>query len=365
MNVRSKHFEHEAEIKLLGIGSSKDKELKANIIEALHELQIQARIEEINEIEQLLKYNINSIPAVILNGEILFENTVPSVSVLKASLKKLYSKQEKKYEIQKILVPTDFSPNAQNALEYAIQIANYFGINITLLHTYKMYSSAGMLVSVESFMERDSEEMMAEEKSKFQNKLENGARLKTKVVKGEVISSIKNIAHKESFDFVVMGTQGASGLKEVFLGSVTNALIKRSKTAILAIPTNYKFQDIKNIVLAVDEQALSNQEVLLPLKKIATGFDAEIKVFHHVMNGEIDIDPKISNALGDVNHSFHYDLNNKGLNESIHHFVEESNADMLCMIRRKRGFWQNLLHNSATSEEAFHSKIPLLILQEE
>ena len=69
-------------------------------------------------------------------------------------------------------------------------------------------------------------------------------------------------------------------------------------------------------------------------------------------------------ALNGSKFAFHYDWNGNSLNESIDQFVEKENADLLCMIRRKRGFWENLFHNSQTSREALHSPIPLLILQE-
>ena len=54
--------------------------------------------------------------------------------------------------MKNILVPTDFSEHANNALDYAVAIANRFGSHITLFYAYKVYSTTGMLVSVERFM---------------------------------------------------------------------------------------------------------------------------------------------------------------------------------------------------------------------
>ena len=63
-------------------------------------------------------------------------------------------------------------------------------------------------------------------------------------------------------------------------------------------------------------------------------------------------------------HQFHL-INNDSINAGVNKFVDEIEADMLCMIRRKRNFLAELFHTSITRKEAFHSHVPLLILQDD
>jgi len=66
-----------------------------------------------------------------------------------------------------------------------------------------------------------------------------------------------------------------------------------------------------------------------------------------------------------VEHSFHYELDRDEVNESINSFVKDSAADLLCMLRRPRGFMEEVFHVSATTKEVFDSPVPLLVLKDE
>lgn len=268
--------------------------------------------------------------------------------------------------MKKILVPTDFSPNANNALKYAIRIANQFGSTITLLHTFKVYSSAGMFISVESYMEEDAAVQMKELVTSMKAQLASSAELHGKVLRGDAIPSISKMADQLDYDLIVMGTQGATGLKEIFIGSVTNGVIKNTATPVLAIPSEFGYQDIKRVVFAVDEGGISRRSVVVALLDIATGFDAKVLIYHKdIGDGDAGIDPSIHHHLQSIEHSFHYELDIDDISSSIHDFIEDKEADLLCMIRRKRGFLERIFHISATSREAFDSKVPLLILHDE
>ncbi len=267
--------------------------------------------------------------------------------------------------MKKILVPTDFSTNATNAVQYAVEIARLLSAEITLLHTYKVYSTTGMFISVESYLKKDTARQMLElyEMVEAQLGKEN---VDSKIVKGDTISVIANIANHQDFDLIIMGTQGASGLAEVFSGTNTNGVMKRSHKPVLAIPENFKFQPIREIVLAVDQQGISFSKILKPLVTIAHQADAKVRIFHKD-SGEPEpgIDPSVEMFLETVEHSFHYELDTENLNESINQFVLDYKADMLCMVRRQRSFIENIFHVSATAKEVFDCPVPLLVLQDQ
>lgn len=267
--------------------------------------------------------------------------------------------------MKRILVPTDFSKNADNALSYALAIANAFGSEITLLHLYKVYSTSGMFVSVESYMKEDAAAHMLEKVRRIEAHLEGEARIVTKIVRGDAVRMITDIADKSAYDLIIMGTQGASGLEEIFVGSTTNGVLKNTRRPVLAIPHNFKFRNIRKIVLAIDEGTVSHAGVLMPLVKLARRFSASVQVYHKDTGAkDPGMDSSVDMFLDDVEHSFHYELDTDRINKSINDFVADTGADMLCMIRRQRGFLKEIFHVSSTSKEVFDSPVPLLVLHD-
>ena len=99
--------------------------------------------------------------------------------------------------MKQILVPTDFSKPAHRAIEYAIDFANHFGSRITLLHTYKVYSTAGMLVSVEGHIREQASRDLLDLAREVEPRLQNGARLDTKLLYGDAVPSISRLADRE------------------------------------------------------------------------------------------------------------------------------------------------------------------------
>lgn len=267
--------------------------------------------------------------------------------------------------MKNILVPTDFSENAYNALNFAVAFANEFGSQITLIHTFKLYSSTGMFISVENYMEDDARRDLAEMIRETLPKLENGATIKHKLFRGDAAPVIASVADKDGYDLIIMGTQGASGLKEVFTGSTTNGVIKASQTPLLMIPESFSFRPLQSIVFAIDQDEISSETVVSALVKIARTFQGRINVFHQDAGGkDTGIKARIKEYLDPLEATYHFRLDEQHITESIDEFVDEMRADLLCMVRRKRSFLGNIFHQSITTEEAFHSKIPLLVLHD-
>jgi nucleotide-binding universal stress UspA family protein len=267
--------------------------------------------------------------------------------------------------MKKLLVPTDFSDNANNAIRYATELADLLEASITLVHTYRVYSTSGMFISVESYLKKDAAQHMLEPYEKIEKRL-GKERVESKIIRGDTIPVISDMANKSDYDLIVMGTQGAGGLEEIFTGTTTNGVMKKSRKPVLAIPQGFQLSDINNIVLAIDQKGPAVSKVLSPLVKIAQKTDAHVRIFHKDLGGDDrGIDPSIEMYLESVEHSFHYDLDDDRLNESINQFVKDYQADMLAMIRRQRSFLEEVFHVSATTKEVFNSPVPLLILMDQ
>ena len=267
--------------------------------------------------------------------------------------------------MKKILVPTDFSENTHSAIEFAIDIVNQVEGEIILLNTYKLARRAGMFIGVEKMMREESKTAMAKLVRKIKPRLNPKVILKSKVVKGDPIQTVVLVANKLETDFIIMGTQGASGLKEVFIGSTTNGVINSTKIPVMAVPSSFKHKPLDVIVLSISPNFSSLGHKIDPLKLLANLYDSKIKGLHIKTNSEDDeIQKMVTDILEGTDHTYYEkEGSTASINAIIEQFVEDNNADMLCMIKQNRGFWGNLFHNSVTTIEVFHSDVPILVLQ--
>lgn len=265
--------------------------------------------------------------------------------------------------MKNILVPTDFSRNAENALTRAIEIANRTGAEVHLLHTYQVAQNALVFKDIGGLMERDAMEDMQRLVEKFRPRMKQPERLTGDVVRGGLVGTVARYGRDH---LIVMGTRGATDALEVFIGSTTGAVLKQAGQPVLAIPADCNYQNLDRIVLALDSQPLPDRATFEPLHQLAAAFGAEVLVFHLVTDEDDEgIDPAIRDYLPDLPLSFHQLLDDdRDINESINAFLAEQEADMLCMIRRKRGFLQSLFQGSSTTRQVYNSPAPLLVLMD-
>jgi nucleotide-binding universal stress UspA family protein len=265
-----------------------------------------------------------------------------------------------------IVVPVDFSEQSIEALRYSIQIANKFGSTIHIVNGIDDAAATSIYTDVrnmaKSVAQRKIDDLIEEE----QHLLVNGASFESGLLRGETINAVCDYAADSEASLIVMGTQGASGLKEIFIGSVAQGVINTSKCPVLVIPANTKVVAPVKIALSLDDQELSSKNVVQPVKDIVKAFGAKLEVFHYNKSFvTTDVDPQIDHYLDDVEFSFHEQYSDESdITKVIDEFVKEEEIDILTMIRRKRSFWDKLFHSSVTSKEVFHSKIPVLILKE-
>src|SRR5690606_37930994 len=100
------------------------------------------------------------------------------------------------------------------------------------------------------------------------------------LVRDDVEHAVASVAGRQAIDLIVMGTQGASGIREVFLGSNTSAVLNFAALPLLAVPEGCKNCPLKTIVFAVDDLDIPFAESLQPLIKLARGVKARILVYH-------------------------------------------------------------------------------------
>ncbi|MBI5914735.1 MAG: thioredoxin family protein, partial [Bacteroidetes bacterium] len=111
-------------IQILGIeGSVKTRQLRANLLEALAAMSMKAVVENVSDMEELMKFRINGIPALAVNGTVVLQKIVPPAEDLKILLNAFADGAFKHFAMKNILVPTDFSEAAKGAFQFARDLA--------------------------------------------------------------------------------------------------------------------------------------------------------------------------------------------------------------------------------------------------
>ncbi len=137
-------------------------------------------------------------------------------------------------EIKKILIPMDGSKNSLRGLDTAIYIARQCHATLTGLYVMPIYPKSLLLkpIPYEADLSKIARAFL--EKAKTRS-AQNGIVFNEKIVKGHVAEVILDFAKDKKFDLIVMGARGMGSVKEVFLGSVSNAIVHKSKIRVLIV----------------------------------------------------------------------------------------------------------------------------------
>lgn len=269
--------------------------------------------------------------------------------------------------MKRILVPTDFSPVANNALNYAIEIAAKFESELLLYHVYTFHRKVDFnwdFPEDEQPYVKNIERQMNFTKQKFMDKIkQKGLTIQTRVEEDNIFTLFGSKVKKHNISLIIMGSKGASGLAKVIFGSVAATALEMAKVPVLVVPPNHSFRPLKQIVLATDLNEVSTS-ILSPLQKLAINFDAKVTIFNVNTNSNKDAPQKNDLYLKDVETIYSEVPMSQSINESINEFVKKNNFDLMCMIRREKGFLVSIFKKSITKTQVYNSKIPLLVLPE-
>ncbi|MGJ8664947.1 MAG: universal stress protein [Patiriisocius sp.] len=156
--------------------------------------------------------------------------------------------------MKRILVPTDFSEQAENALKVAAEIARKNNCEIYLEHSLDMPSQIRGVQNTSGMPESLYFIKLAEKK--FEELMKKDYLLPIEVHNAighnEIYNDINQAVEEKNIDLVVMGSHGASGFKELFIGSNTEKVVRTSKVPVLVIKNDHAKLDIKDFVFATD-----------------------------------------------------------------------------------------------------------------
>jgi nucleotide-binding universal stress UspA family protein len=267
-----------------------------------------------------------------------------------------------------ILVPIDFSETSENALKYAVGIANYLSYKIILLHVDSLPLMNNEFQDVSYLVNKSRDEYLVLLKSKAsQLKKDNFliGNIEYYAETGELSSTIESFVLENSIDYVVMGITGCnSAITQFLLGSNAVALSKHIDVPLFIIPKNYHYKSIKKIAYAC---SLETKDPLgiIKVKVLNAIFGSSLFVLHvipsdHFLNKkESEVECYNEQKLEHTDHQTCV-VQCDNVSEAIIDFIGTNEIDLVIMEQKDYSFLEKIIHVSATKELAFKSPIPLL-----
>lgn len=272
--------------------------------------------------------------------------------------------------MKKILIPTDFSTCAMNAINFALSLFNETDTKFYLLNAFEVTSSLPELPdSIYEEVKDYSEQALAIEKDRIIKEFgisENN--IETIAKSGRPVYLSKELLHKEQIDAIVLGTTGASGAKELLVGSTAGKFINQVKATMYIVPQDAEFKPFSNILYTTNLEHEEKENVLQPLTELLNRFNGSLRILHATETEE-ELASYQSRELDKLldwykGHDAQYIQHCAGekIDECISDYMNTHNIDLLAMVPRHYNIVERLFHYSVSRKMAYHSHIPILIM---
>ena len=277
-----------------------------------------------------------------------------------------------------MLVPTDFSNNAYNALFYGTQLfaaenCTFYLINtyteLTPLRTPKRIKKKGNVLI--RLLEEQSEEGLQEVYHKIVRDNENPKhRYQLLSKQGNLLKGITDVVLNKSIDIIIAGNKGHSKTKEFFWGSNTIRMITQIKDCpILTIPAALDFEQPKKIAFVTDYKHPADASLLKPVLELISTFELSLQLMHineeeHLNKYQESNRNTLLKYFSNGKPSLHWMPYYGSKAAAIHLFLEELKTDLLTMVYNEHSFLEKLLREPVIKEVNLNLKVPFLILKE-
>ena len=261
--------------------------------------------------------------------------------------------------MKNILVPVGSSKNALSHLQYAIDFAEAFKAKLFIVQVYNVYTKAGTMIKVDDIIERESNAFLKGLVSKIDTK---SVEVVTKVLKGKLVDTLELASKAANIDLIIVEPRTNSIRDEVFLGKTSGKIIKQTQIPALIVPEGYKFKPFSNILLAIKSAIIKKNDALDPLLSIKNNFQASINMLlvktPYYKEGDFVVEQKLLDTVDNT-----IKTENATTFHGVLQHLQSYNPDMLCVVRRKRGFFTKKWEKNVILKKDFSSLIPVLVLR--
>ncbi|WP_303318774.1 universal stress protein [Flavivirga abyssicola] len=261
--------------------------------------------------------------------------------------------------MKNILVPVGSSKNALSHLQYAVDFAESFGAKLFIVQVYNVYTKAGTMIKIDPIIERESKAFLNDLVSQIDTK---NVKVVKKTLKGKLISTLELASKAANIDLILVEPRTNSIREEVFLGKTSGKIIKQTQIPALIVPEGYKFKPFSNVLLAIKSAIIKKNDALDPLLSVKNTFKASVNMLlvktPYYNEGDFSVEQKLLDTVDNITKT-----ENATTFHGVLQHLQSYNPDMLCVVRRKRGFFTKKWEKNVILKKDFSSSIPVLVLR--
>ncbi len=275
------------------------------------------------------------------------------------------------YPVKRILVPVDFSEESRQAFLYAMDLSREFGARITLFHAAHLLEvdSPFVQMATEAQIEKSIELRLSEWGRHVISHSASGLEFpEIRVKYGTATDSIVAEAASHSYDLIIMGTQGAHGIEDGILGTVSSHVIRRTDIPVMVIPVGRSFKPINSILYATNFAENDLQSIYLVTRYFKI-FRPSITILHVQQQGALLLDrQRMDEFVGQVKKNIPYATMNflsqegESVGEVIQEIATSGEYDLLCLSIRRLNPFDRVTTRSETKKVVKDPRLPVLVL---
>ena len=280
--------------------------------------------------------------------------------------------------MKNILVPVDFSPHSEKAIDFAIRFAKLSKAKVIVINACELL---GVRSKIQTSLEKTYNQQIIDKAYEQLELIRKSIKetekidINVRLYEGPIIETILKAVELHEADLVVMGTLGESGAKERIFGSKTSAVIGKATVPVLAVPFLYDWTNPKKILLAINDFDHSNG--IDPLAEICRIVKASLQVaiftdkntegpVTYLIEGKglSEFEKRLQVRFPRIKISAIH-LEGRRFQSTMEEYIQENDIDMLAMITHKRNLVTGLFKRSMTRKMSYHINIPLLAIPQD
>ena len=261
--------------------------------------------------------------------------------------------------MKNILVPIGTGSNSGETLQYAVDFATAFSAQVFVMDVFSVSAKTGSLTNISKKVAESSKERLKEVIGKVDSQ---GIAIKIATYNGEITDGLKQIDRELGIDLIIIAPRSNDIREELYLGNTTGKIIKRTDIPTLIVPKGTVFAPFKTALTAFKSGVLKKKRMLEPLLTFQKKFGTSINLLLVKTPGYDQDDLKVDPALMDISEQLTLTENATTYQGVLEHF-QSHQPDLLCVFRRKRGFFKKLWEKNTILKSEFFVKIPVLMLR--
>ncbi|HAT63776.1 MAG TPA: hypothetical protein DCS66_04115 [Flavobacteriaceae bacterium] len=270
--------------------------------------------------------------------------------------------------MKRILLPTDFSKNSLNAVNYAMALfkgktCEFYFLNVQKPSEFvssDIYTASPVDSTTYTAIAEDNKKKLNKLVAKYSKKYASESFTFEGIFDFDVfVDSVQQTIHSKHIELVILGTNGATGAEEVIFGSNTLKLIRNLQHPILAIPENYKFSTFSSLLFTLKEEDDFHPDALLPIGDMVKGNQITLQVL------QLDTKKKMpkSPILAQFSEIKYHHIEDVPTPEAVSSFEQLYEVDMHAIFIKPKSFFERIFSGTDTPQLSYESRVPLLVLK--